>query len=129
MRLARQRALRGQLLPKDLAVRGSNAQDVALLAVGAGSRQQNVIAPDDRRGVAPAGQIRLPQKIFRLTPSQRHVAAIDIALAARPAPARPRCVLSELRIRTSATKRQAKAYDPGCQQSKRRSRFHYRPSC
>src|SRR5437667_9683160 len=49
MGLARHGAFRRQLLPKDFAVRGLNAQNIALIAVGTGGRQKNVIAPHDGR--------------------------------------------------------------------------------
>src|SRR5262249_49178199 len=79
----------GDALPEDLAVAGAEAQDVALLAFVRGGGRKYGVAPDDRRGVAAAGQRRLPEHVLPFAPGQRDAVVAAVALTAGAAPVGP----------------------------------------
>src|SRR5262249_30385017 len=79
----------GGALPEHLAVAGPDAQDVALGAALAGGGEEDAVAPDDRGGVAGAGQLRLPEEVRRLAPGKGGFRVVAVTLPAGAAPLRP----------------------------------------
>src|SRR5690242_148808 len=87
-------ALRGVLgrppAPEEAAVGLAEAVEGALLALGAGRGEEDVVAPDDGRGVAPAGDRGAPEDVGALAvPADGQPLPSGEALPARPAEARP----------------------------------------
>src|SRR5262249_23725280 len=85
--------LRRGLLPQHLAVAAAPAEDVTPPAAVVGAGQEDAVAPDDRRRVADAGQLRLPQDVLLLAPLQHDLLALDVALFGGAAPVRPQGLL------------------------------------
>ena len=75
--------------PEACAGRPVEGEHGAFGAVRLGGGQEDLVSPDDRRGVAVARNGDLPADVLLRPPAVDVAGAGDVALAARPAPARP----------------------------------------
>jgi hypothetical protein len=81
--------LRRRPLPEDLAALPADAEDPALRPRPSRRGQEDAVAPDDRGGVAEAGQVELPFEVLVPAPAQGDTRIAGVAVLARPPPARP----------------------------------------
>ncbi len=86
--LLRRRGQHG-LLPERLAAAPVEAEQIALLALGNVGRHENAVAPDDRRGMAHAGDGGFPRDVLGAAPVDGSFHLVGNAVAERPAPGRP----------------------------------------
>ena len=84
-----QRGIDHDLLRDDLASLPIEAKQDAIPAFHKSRGQEDPVAPDDRPGVAPARQGRLPCDVVAATPFRRDIGFKAGAIAARASPSRP----------------------------------------
>ena len=82
-------ARRHVFLPQQRAVRAPEREHRDLRAAVARGRDEEVILPDDRRGMASAGDLNLPSDVLRVGPGVHVVRPGDVPLSRRSTPARP----------------------------------------